>query len=108
MEALTSFLLLAGLLVIWGLQQKRRNVEEASKKAVKKSALFKAKQKHEFVDYEEEIEDIRERHLTGVLKVSEIPKKEKFSAITKIEKMSVMKRAIIWSEILDKPISERN
>lgn len=52
-------------------------------------------------------EDLRERHLeTDLVEQNETVEK-KLSTLDKIDRLSRLKKAIVWSEILDKPVSER-
>lgn len=107
MQGLISLLFLIGLLVLWGAQQKKRFEKEQKYKKTKHKKLFLDKIEFPKVNFEE-TQDLKNRHLKSSIKTSTIiDVKQKKRAVEKIDRLSNLKKAVIWSEILSKPVSER-
>lgn len=112
MEGLTTLIFLAGLLIAWGVQQRKREKEAEEKRKKRLEALLKKKKLKEQIknnSTEHEVEqDLKNRHIKGTLNYSDhIIYNEYISPIKRIERLSTMKKAIIWSELLNKPVSDR-
>lgn len=112
MEGLTTLIFLAGLLIAWGVQQRKREKEAEEKRRKRLESLSRKKKLREQaknnkpVNVEEE--DLKNRHIKGTLNYSgQAPYRNYVSPTEKIEKLSTLKKAIIWSEILNKPVCER-
>lgn len=107
MEVLTTLLLFIGLLIMWIAQRKGKKQADLEKKRVHtESPVIRVESSYTNKTYEEE-EDLRDRHLEGTLKESTEVIIKKNTSMDKINRLSNLKKAIVWSEILDKPVSER-
>ncbi len=108
MEAITTLLLFIGVIIAWGAQQNKRAQKHKDELRHKKVIIKKGVEEDSKIESYTEDEDIRDRKLVGTVDVLKQHKEDRsLNRLNKIERLSVMKRAIIWSEILDRPISER-
>lgn len=101
MEVFTTLLLFAGLLIMWIAQNKSRKEEHA--KYVKPQ-----KQNIPLSDLDKPITLEMEENLNGVMEEIIEDDEPEVSPRDKIDSLSTLKRAVIWSEILNKPLSERD
>lgn len=109
MEGLLTLLFLIGLLISWAAQQKKlQEKEERLKKSkIKKLFLDKEPPKRGVIKYEDNT-DLKDRHLKGVLEnKSDATGNKTTKPTVKINRLADIKRAVIWAELLDKPIAER-
>lgn len=109
MEGLLTLLFLIGLLISWAAQQKKLQEKEEN---LKKSRIKKLLQEKEIpkkrVARFEDNSDLKDRHLKGVLEnTGDAGNSKTTKSIVKISRLSDIKRAVIWAELLDKPIAER-
>lgn len=112
MEGLTTLIFLAGLLIAWGVQQRKREKEAEEKKQKRLEALLNKKRLKEQQNRSEpkrdQDQDLKNRHLKGTLNYSDqIQYNKQISPTSKINRLSSIKKAIIWSDIINKPVSER-
>lgn len=112
MQGLTTLIFLAGLLIAWGVQQRKREKEAEEKREKRLEALLKKKKLRELQEKNKPVieveEDLKDRHIKGTLNYSaQITDRERIKSTKRIDRLSTLKRAIIWSEILSKPVSEK-
>ncbi len=107
MEALSSILLFVGLLIIW--LAKKRDKEEKKERTIKRKpeSIFTDIEEAERLENVSLGEDLKMRKLNGTLNESADETDDKVGVVKKLDRLPLMKRAIIWADILDKPISER-
>lgn len=107
MEAISSILLFVGLLIIWLAKKKEKEEKKERNLNIKPESIFVDTERAESLKIESPGEDLRNRHLKGTLNVVADEVNDKVSVVKRIDRLTLMKRAIIWADILDRPISER-
>lgn len=113
MQGILTLLFLIGLMIAWAAQLKKRAEQEEieRKKRIEKIKKSRAQRKlkdKSFINNREP-EDLVNRHLKTNLKNTKLELKSRANThpVDRTERLSLMKRAIVWSEILGKPVIER-
>lgn len=88
---------------MWGARYREEQKEKATIRKRKESRTTEEIS----VPPKEEDEDLIKHHLKGTLEEKREVEIKTPGAMEKIDNLPIYKRAVIWREILDKPVSER-
>lgn len=103
MQGLITLLFLVGMFISWYSQQKKK-LKELERLKKKREQLKKEKQENQVISIKEEKpEDLKNRHLKGSIQYSAPDIVKNKTSLERIDRLSYIKKAIIWKEILDKP-----
>ena len=107
MQGILTILILVGLVIAWSAQQKKRAEEEQKANEKRKEKRLQTKKVYAPIKKEDRYEDIRNRHIKGTLKHTRQQTDNNDNSIIKLNKLTQYKKAIIWSEILGKPVGQK-